>query len=52
MDNKRCIKYGHKWRQKVWGVLGYDVCARRKCDAERTNPRALLPWDKDYSKED
>lgn len=41
--SKRCVKHGHKWRPQVWGVLGQDVCARRRCDATRVNPMALPP---------
>ncbi len=43
--NRRCAKRGHKWRQKIWGVVGTDRCVRRGCDAERTNPGALPPED-------
>lgn len=41
---KRCREKGHAWRQRVWGVLGADVCSRKGCDATRINPDAEPPW--------
>lgn len=38
-----CREKGHQWRQKVWGVAGTEVCARRNCDEERVDPKALPP---------
>jgi hypothetical protein len=36
-----CRRKGHRWRQKVWGMLGMQVCARWWCEAQRTDPEAL-----------
>lgn len=43
---RRCLKKGHRWRHKVWGMVGTDVCTRRGCDAERVNPmfEEAPPW--------
>jgi len=36
-----CRRKGHRWRQKVWGMLGMQRCTRWGCEAERTDPEAL-----------
>lgn len=40
---RRCRQKGHKWVQNVQYVLGDQKCARRRCGAVRTDPRALPP---------
>jgi hypothetical protein len=46
---KRCEKKGHRWRQEVAYVLGYQKCSRWGCDARRIDPMALPPWDPESS---
>lgn len=40
---KACQEKGHAWKQKIWGVVGTDVCARRNCDETRLNPLLDTP---------
>jgi hypothetical protein len=36
-----CREQGHIWKQEVWGVLGFEECARRNCDERRVSPKAI-----------